>query len=138
MKPISFRIRLSSTTIAILGLALFLAQFAALRSYLSRWEASRAEMDRQRIVTQSLIHEVITERAALTPSGPDSHSVTRSFPGTREWSETISLLEEKNTLGPPRAKISGGNGTFGLRPITIEIFDPALQTALSPRLLSAY
>ena len=138
MRPIFKHGKPTSRAMSMIVLALFLAGIYALRSHVNRAEVYRAEMDRQRELTRSLIHDAIVERVNLNPSGLDSRSVITSDPHTWEWCEILLPFEENKTLGAPRARISGGSGGFGLKTITIEIFDPSLKPALLTPLLRAY
>jgi hypothetical protein len=134
------RMTVRGMTGLVLAVALFCGLLAAGRAHVRDWEARRARMDHQRDVTRSILQELMSDPSIPGRASPPFRDVRLSPSGTREWSEELTTLEDRKGLDRTRsrARVSGANGEFALKPITIEVHDPLLAGSWLDRLLREY
>jgi hypothetical protein len=123
----------------VIAVALFLGAQVSLRNHIRNWEARRVVMDFQRDLTGTVIGEAMAELAAHDRGNlrvPDV--IVGPSTGTREWSIEVRKIHESGGFGPAHVRVSGANGEFALKPITVEVDDRLLEGPWLERLLGEY
>lgn len=102
-------------------IVLLAACVSAQWSCLQRWEARRVHLYQRRDLANSVLQEAAVVLAATRPIAPRTPAMSSST-ATRHWSLRLELLERREGGQIPvvLVEVSQSNGTFGLRPITIE------------------
>ena len=119
--------------------AIFCGLWVSTRVHLQGWEFRRTQMYLQRDVTQTIFSETIADIAASHTKESEIPNVFPTVSRTAEWSIIArKFYDDGHRQGPDRVKVSGANGEFALKPITIEIYDPVLEGPLLRRLNKVY
>jgi hypothetical protein len=118
----------------LLCLVGFLTPSMGLKIYVRQWESRRAEMYLQEAVTKEVLGKLGRSL------GEEPPVMLRETSRTAEWSDVLPFGSPGRGLDPtsPRVRVSGGNGSFSLRPIRIELFDASLTGPWLDELLLAY
>jgi hypothetical protein len=132
--------RLSMTIRGVMLAMIPIALWLGLRVHVQRWDARRIVMYQQRDVTRSIMAEVGEDFVAAGPPAERRwRSVDRATSRSR-WTERLDAWESRGGKDVPliRARVSGANGEFAIRPIIVETYGAPPDAPWLDRLLRAY